>query len=278
MTKLSNNVKDLFDMTGKIALVTGGVRGLGWQAAEALAEAGASVAVTSRKLEAAVQAAEKLCAQTGKTCKGYALEASEEVSWKALIDGVVEEFGRIDVLVNNAGGRKNSITPKQSGHAYGFIEGRSTDDWRYSIDVMLTGVFLGCRTVTPIMKKQKSGKIINIASIDGMRGRDLRLYNDTGLSPTVPDYLASKGAVINLTKGLAVVLAPFGVYVNSISPGGFERAQPQEFIKKYANEVPLGRMGDDTRDLKGPIVFAASAASDYMTGHNLVIDGGWTAW
>lgn len=273
-----NHVSKLFSLEGRTALVTGGVQGLGWQAAEALAEAGAQVIVTSRSREKAMDAAERLSLQTGASCEGTALEVTEETGWAGLMEDICRRYGRLDILVNNAGGRKVTRTRPIDDFAEAFLEKRPLDEWQYSLDVMLTGVFLGCRAAAPVMKKNGYGKIVNIASIDGIRGRDLRIYRNTGLSATVPDYLACKSAVINLTKGIATVLAPYGVRVNCISPGGFERGQPQAFIDNYSHETPLGRMGDDTRDLKGAILFACAPASDYMVGHNLVIDGGFTAW
>jgi gluconate 5-dehydrogenase len=128
------------------------------------------------------------------------------------------------------------------------------------------------------MKQQGGGKIVNIASTDGMLGRDLELYRDSGQSPVVPDYLASKAGVINLSRGLAVALAPYAIYVNCISPAGFQRGQPPAFVAKYSRMFPIGRMGRDGVDLKGPIVLLCSKASDFMLGHNLVVDGGFTAW
>jgi len=111
-----------------------------------------------------------------------------------------------------------------------------------------------------------------------MLGRDLELYRETGQSATVPDYLASKAGVINLTRALAVALARYGIAVNCISPGGFERGQPTAFVTRYSSMFPIGRMGRDGIDLKGPIVLLCSRASDFMVGHNLVVDGGFTAW
>lgn len=278
MTYGKNHVATLFNLTGKTAIVTGGVQGLGWQATEALLEAGASVVITSRSQQKAEEKACLLSEQTGGTCLGTALEVSDEGSWEALVALTMEHFGSIDILVNNAGGRKVTVTPPQSDFVEGYLDKRPLEDWNYSIAAMQTGVFLGCRAVAPIMKRQRAGKIVNIASIDGIRGRDLRIYENAGLSPTVPDYLACKAAVINFTKGIAVVLAPYGICVNSISPGGFYRGQPDQFVKNYSHETPLGRMGDDTRDLKGAVLFACAPASDYMVGHNLVIDGGFTVW
>lgn len=273
------NVKNLFDLTGKVALVTGGSN-LGYDAAEALAELGATVAVTRRHKAEADSTAALLAADTGAEVIGIELEATDEASWKRAVDELIEQYGKIDILVNNAGGRRVSVVPEtiEDDPSFEFLETRLLEDWKYTMDANLTSVFLGCRSVAPHMKKARSGKIINIASIDGIVGRDLRIYPGSGLSPTVPDYLASKAGVINLTKGIGVSLAPFGIYVNAISPGGFYRQQPDQFVENYTKLVPLGRMGRDRIDLKGSIAYLASGASDYTVGHNLVIDGGLTSW
>lgn len=273
------NVRQLFDLTGKVALVTGG-NNLGYDAAEALAELGATVVVTRRRQEEADQTAARLAADTGAEVAGAELEVTDEESWKKVVSDIVAQYGRIDILINNAGGRKVSVVPEtiEDDPSFEFLETRLLEDWKYTMDANLTSVFLGCRTVAPYMKKARAGKIINMASIDGIVGRDLRIYPGSGLSPTVPDYLASKAGVINLTKGIGVSLAPFGIYVNAISPGGFYRAQPDQFVDNYTKLVPLGRMGRDRIDLKGSIAYLASGASDYTVGHNLVIDGGLTSW
>ncbi|MGF7047709.1 gluconate 5-dehydrogenase [Paenibacillus sp. DS2015] len=273
------NVRDMFDLTGRIALVTGGSN-LGYDAAEALAELGATVVVTRRKQEAADKTAALLTLDTGAEVSGAELEVTEEDSWMKVVRDLISQYGKIDILINNAGGRKVSVVPEsiEGDPSFEFLETRLLEDWKYTMDANLTSVFLGCRTVAPYMKKARSGKIINMASVDGIVGRDLRIYPGSGLSPTVPDYLASKAGVINLTKGIGVSLAPFGIYVNAISPGGFYRAQPDQFVDNYSKLVPLGRMGRDRIDLKGSIAYLASAASDYTVGHNLVIDGGLTSW
>jgi NAD(P)-dependent dehydrogenase (short-subunit alcohol dehydrogenase family) len=273
-------VQELFDLTGRAAIVTGGARNLGYQMAEALAEAGASVVVTARRQERAEAAAEALAASKKVRTLGLPLEITDEASWSTFIDAVQAAFGRIDILVNNAGGRDAKAVEQDPDLPLDvpFLEARSVDEWRRLIDVNLTSVFLGCRAVVPAMKQNGGGKIVNVASTDGMLGRDLRLYDGSGQSATVPDYLASKAGVINLTRAIAVALAPYGIYVNSISPAGFERGQPAEFISRYEQLFPLGRMGRDGIDLKGPVLLLCSRASDFMIGHNLVVDGGFTAW
>jgi gluconate 5-dehydrogenase len=208
------------------------------------------------------------------------LEATDEDNWRSVVTSIIDKFGAIDILINNAGGRNPETTKciDYNDMSRYFLDDRSLVSWTHTLDTNLTSAFLGCKTIVPYMKKQYHGKIVNISSIDGIVGRDLELYRDTGLSPTIPDYLASKAAIISLTRGLAVVLAQHNIHVNCISPGGFYRGQPNEFVRKYCEKVPLKRMGKDETDLKGAIAFLCSSASDYVTGHNLVVDGGWTAW
>lgn len=273
-------VQELFNLTGQVAIVTGGARNLGLQMAEALAEVGATVVVTARKKEAAVRAAHQLADTKRVRTLGLELEITDEAGWTSVVQTVESEFGRIDILVNSAGGRDPRPVTQLPDVPLDipFLQERPVAEWRHILDVNLTSVFLGCRAVVPAMKKNNHGKIVNIASTDGMLGRDLELYNGTGQSASVPDYLASKAGVINFTRGIAVALAPHGIYVNCISPAGFQRGQPQPFIEKYTKMFPLKRMGRDGIDLKGPIVLLCSAASDFMVGHNLVVDGGFTAW
>ena len=237
-------LKELFDLKGKVALITG-CKNLGYDAAEALAEMGAIVVLTRRNLEEAKAAALKLSEEMNSDVVGVSLEVTDEQNWEKIADNILSEFGKIDILINNAGGRNPTRVDDKTMEdmILGFLEGRSLEDWKYGIDVNLTSVFLGCKTVIPHMRRQGYGKIINIASIDGLLGRDLRIYKETGLSPTVADYLAGKAGVINLTRGMAVVYAPYGICINSISPGGFFRNQPESFVQNYERLVPLGRMG-----------------------------------
>jgi len=274
------HIQELLDLEGRVAIVTGGNRNLGYDAAEALAEAGASVVITSRDSDRAAKAAQLLAHSTGARVVGLQLEVTSEEDWADVVERTIRELGRLDILVNNAGGR--GVVYGEPGPdmdmAASFLEERPLKEWQSVIDVNLTGVFLGCRAVAGVMKAQRSGKIVNIASADGIMGRDLRIYKDTGLNPTVPDYLAAKGGVINLTRGVAVVLAAYEINVNSISPGGFFRNQPTKFVENYTQMIPLGRMGRDGVDLKGAVLFCASRASDFMVGHNLVLDGGFSVW
>lgn len=276
----STSVRKMFDLSGKVALVTGS-RNLGFDAAETLCELGATVIITSRKISSAQEAAKKLCLINNSKSKGIQLEVTDEDNWKTIVKDITDEFGTIDILVNNAGGRDPSFKDKSSKQdlSIDFLENRSLAEWQKVIDVNLTGAFLGCKMVAPVMKEKRSGKIINISSLDGMVGRNLKIYKDTGLTPTVPDYMASKAGVIQLTKAVGVVLAPFNINVNCISYGGFLRkGQPEKFVKNYTDLTPLGRMAKAGFDSKGAVAYLASSASDYVVGHNLVVDGGWTAW
>jgi gluconate 5-dehydrogenase len=265
-------VQELFCLDGRTALVTGGARTLGYDMALALAEAGADLAITSRSLGAATESAGRIAEQTGRKAVGYELDVTNEEAVARLVDAVLADFGRIDILVNNAG--KVTSTPETAQ-----IQDRPYEDWQNSIAVNLNGTFLCSKhVIKKAMLPAGSGNIINISSISGMIGRDRRGYDGTEMGGATVDYVAAKAGVINLTRDMAVYLARFNIRVNCISPGGFERGQPEAFVKAYSEQTPMGRMGRDGVDLKGAVVFFASEASGYCTGQNLAIDGGFTAW
>ena len=178
--------------------------------------------------------------------------------------------GHIDILINNAGGG--------SGMRPGNLFLREPEEIAALVDVNLTGALYCCREVGRMMAEHGSGKIINIASIAGLVGRDRRMYDRSGMNGQPIEYAAAKAGVVGMTRDLAGFLSPKGVHVNAISPGGFARKLPEQFVKDYSDRTPLGRMGRDGVDLKGAILFLASPASDYVTGHNLVVDGGFSIW
>ncbi len=259
-------VQELFDLTGKVALITGGAGRLGYPMATALAEAGAFVVVASRNKDSCDKMAESLTRQ-GFENMAIKMDITDVNQVTNGIASVVDEMGKIDILVNNAGVARRAL-----------LDTATLEDWQTVIDTNLTGTFLCSQAGAKYMMKQRKGKIINIASIYGMVGVDQRLYEDSPeMVPGSVPYTASKGGVINLTRDMAVYLAPYDIHVNAISPGGFRANQDDEFLKRYNYRVPLQRMCKED-DLKGAIVFLASRASDYITGHNLVVDGGWTAW
>ncbi len=265
-------IQQLFDLTGKVALVTGGARNLGRDMACALAEAGADVAITGRSLEAAQKTASEIAAETGRKIVGFACDVRYEDQVSALVDAVLAEFGKIDVLVNNAGNVVSTPDNKP-------LEQRPIEEWSFTIGVNLTGVFLCSKhVVAKAMKPAQSGVIINIGSVAGMAGKDYRVYNGTPMGGVTIDYAAAKGGVINMTREMACWLAQYNIRVNCISPGGFWRKQPEQFVRQYNYLVPMGRMGQDGKEMKGAVVYLASEAASYVTGINLPVDGGMTAW
>lgn len=263
-------VQQLFDLTGKVFLVIGGARHLGRDMAVAFAEAGAHGVVTSRDDSAACETALEIGKNTQKSIRGLQLDATDEPSVENLFHIILTKFGRIDIVVNAVGGGALQAT---SAH----FEDATLEDWERMHQTNLTAVFLVCKYAARSMKKQRSGAIINIASIAGVIGRDRRVYPQ-GMSPQAVSYASAKAGVIGFSRDLAADLGNDGIRVNTISPGGFQRNQPEAFIKAYSDKVPLGRMGQDGIDLKGAALFLASDASSYVTGHNLIVDGGFTIW
>ncbi len=267
---MHSEITQLFDLTGKIALVTGGARDLGYDAACILGAAGCHLAITSRTAENAKESAGRLAETYGVETLGLGLDQTSFEQVDQAVNQVAAWKGRIDILVNNAGGGVGASAAK-------LLE-RDPADIALMINTNLTGALYCCRQVGAVMAKQGSGKIINIASIAGMCGRDRRVYERGGLKGQPVDYAAAKAGVIGMTVDLAGYLSPMGVYVNAISPGGFERGQPEAFIREYSERTMLGRMGRDGIDLKGAILFLAAPASDYVTGQNLAVDGGFVYW
>jgi gluconate 5-dehydrogenase len=248
-------------LKGKIAMVTGACRNLGAEMAAALHEAGATVIITSRDLKTAEKAA-------ANRYIPMALDLRSEASVVALFQRVRQEFGRLDILVNNAGGHSKS--------ACGLLEKESLEGWNDFISANLTGTFLMLREYARLMMPLKTGSVINIASMAGLVGRDRRIYGDD-MTPNPVAYSAAKAGVIGLTTDAAAYLGPHGIRVNAISPGGFERSQPAHFIRDYSELTMLRKMGQPG-ELGGVVVFLASDAASYITGHNLVVDGGFTKY
>jgi NAD(P)-dependent dehydrogenase (short-subunit alcohol dehydrogenase family) len=267
------HISELFDLTGRVAMVTGGAQNLGLDMAEALGEAGADLVITSRKLEKAERSANELSDRIGVDVLPLRLDITEPDLVEEVFGRVADECGRLDVLVNNAGGTRLS---EDSGVR---VEDRSPEDFAWVVHLNLVGTFHCCRSALPIMQNQQSGSIINISSISGMVGRDRWVYEGSeDMIPNFSDYTAAKGGIIAFTLDLAAQAGEDGIRANCISPGGFERGQPAEFIKRYNSHVMLGRMGKDGVDLKGAVVYLASDASAYVTAQNLTVDGGFTSW
>ena len=249
-----------FDLSGKVALVTGGSYGLGVVWAKALAQAGADIALTARSGELLEQVAAELRSSTGRTVSTHVGDVTNDADVERVVAGAVEAHGHLDILVNNAGVSEN--TGKSS-------EQTSSEHFRHAVDVDLVGVWNYAREVGRHMLDRGSGSIINIASICGMGATEF----------ANPAYHASKAAVIGLTRQLAAEWADRGVRVNAISPGFFMSEMVREALELTGTRPwidsrnPMRRMGEHT-ELAGPIVFLASDAASYVTGVNLPVDGG----
>jgi gluconate 5-dehydrogenase len=256
------NVKYLFDLTGRVSVVTGGATGLGLQMATGLAEAGSNVVVCSRKLENCEQAAagiEKL----GVKALAAACDVTKPDQVEALKDAALKKFGRVDVLVNNAG--RAWVAP---------AEEMPLDRWQQVMDLNVTAPFICAQIFGREMIKAKKGSIINIASIAGLRGRDPKAYDSVV-------YSTSKGALVNFTRDLAVKWARHNIRVNAICPGFFVTPLNQKLYERNKENIdrriPLGHVGGPD-DLKGIAVLLASDASSFMTGTIIPVDGGTVAW
>lgn len=260
---------NLFDLKGKIALVTGGAGLLGSEHAIALASHGAKVYLADINEEKCREKAKNIQYEDVFTLK---LDVTSKENWQEVVSTIVEKEGSLDVLVNNAGYTNST---KTSAFDKTF-ENFSLDDWNAIMNVNLTGTFLGCQTVGNQMIKQGKGSIINIASLYGVVSPNHKMYPGTGIVQPVA-YTVSKHGVVALTKYVATWLAEKGVRVNSLTPGGIFDGHDGLFLERFKNLNPIGRMSDKN-ELRGGIVFLASDASSHVIGHNLVIDGGWTAW
>ena len=257
------HVKELFDLAGKVALVTGGSRGLGLEIAQGLGEAGAAVAITARREQWLVSAEEELNALRVE-CLALTCDVSAPAQVEAALAATVERFGRIDILVNNAGisWAEPAVT-------------MSLEKWRSVLDTNVTGCFLMSQAAGRAMiLSGRGGVIINIASIAGLAGTAPEMLDAIG-------YSASKGAIISLTRDLAVKWARHGIRVNAIAPGFFDTRLTTRVLERSRPDIehstPMGRIGRPG-ELKGVALFLASAASDYVTGQVLAVDGGATAW
>ena len=256
-------ILDQFSLKNKVIVLTGGAGLYGRQLTYAVAEAGAKLVIASRNLEKLKEIAEPKC-KAGLSIHCEAFDQGDEKSILALRDRVMEKFGRIDGLVNN------SVTRTM----------KSWDDklstWEESLRINATGVFLMTRSFGEVMCKQHNGSIVNVGSMQGMVGPSPELYTGTNMGVPPPDYFFHKSGMINLSRYFASVFGKDNVRVNCVSPGGFFNNQPEPFLSNYNRQTMLGRMANDT-DLGGSIVFLLSDASQYVTGVNLPVDGGYTA-
>lgn len=261
---------DLFSLKNKIIIVTGGTGYFGKPICIALAEAGATVIVASRNGDQCKRFAAEI-RDRNLYAAGYTLDLADKMSVTTLIENVIEDFGQIDVLVNNAVSREG----------FKNLDDLTKSEWESAQKVNSTGLMLITQRVLKEMCKQKSGNIINIGSIQACVGPNFSVYEQTEMTSPV-NYTYDKWAMVGFTKWIANYYGKFNIRANCLSPGGYgpgidESFGENEFVKNYKRLTPLGRFAED-KDIKGPVIFLASDASTYVTGHNLIVDGGWTSW
>jgi NAD(P)-dependent dehydrogenase (short-subunit alcohol dehydrogenase family) len=266
-----------FSLKGRVAIVTGATGLLGREHCIALGQAGATVVATDLDADRCDALARDLAKEDVRAV-GIAADITDKASLERLRDRVLADHGSIDVLVNNAA-IDDKFDPEADLDASRF-ETYSLERWRRSLDVNVTGTFLGCQVFGSEMVRRRSGSIVNIASTYGVVAPDQALYTDEAGRQRFfksAAYPTSKGAVISLSRFLGAYWGNAGVRVNTLSPGGVEAGQANHFVENYARRTPMGRMAR-REDYRGALLFFASDASSYVTGFNLVVDGGFTAW
>lgn len=263
------SLQELMSLDGRVGLVTGGAGHLGKVICETLAEQGAAVAVLDKAGSGLV--ADDLARRYGVPTLAIDLDLADEVARKTVPERVVDALGGLDILVNNAA---FVGTSGLTGWVAPFAE-QTVETWRKAMEVNLTAVFDLSQAALPLLINGKHGSIVNIASIYGLEGPDWSLYEGTAMGNPAA-YAASKGGLIQFSRWLATTVAP-SVRVNVISPGGVARGQPEVFRQRYEARTPLRRMACE-EDFKGVVAFLACDASSYVTGQNILVDGGWTSW
>lgn len=275
-----SNVLDKFQMHGQVAIVTGGAGLLGKQFARTLAQAGAAVVVADLNRLTAHTIAETLV-KDGYQALGVGVDVTDPASVAEMVETAVNVYGRLDVLVNSA-----ALDPKfdpdavARGLPAGSFEDYPLDQWRQALDVNLTGMFLCCQSaVKPMIDQGKKGSIINICSTYGLVAPDQRLYQRNGIQTAYKPvyYSVTKAGVMGMTRYLAAYYAGTDLRVNALTPGGVYNNHDEGFVSSYSARAVMGRMAH-IDEMNGALLFLASEASSYMTGANLVVDGGWTAW
>ena len=265
------SVRELMNLKGRVALITGGAGHLGSTISETLAELEAAIVILDVVKESCTNVARQIHETYGVKTLALVIDLSDEKAVRSVPERVLDHFGRLDILVNCAA---LVGTSELKGWGTPFLEQQS-DTWRLALEVNLTAPFVLVQACAEALAASGHGSVINIGSIYGIIGPDMKLYEGTIMGNPAA-YAASKGGLLQLTRWLATVLAP-EVRVNAITPGGVWRDQPEVFHKRYVERTPLKRMATE-EDLKGAVAYLASDLSAYVTGHNLVVDGGWTLW
>ncbi|MQF96402.1 MAG: SDR family oxidoreductase [SAR202 cluster bacterium] len=265
------SINSLLDLSGRKALITGGAGHIGGAVADGLSELGAHVSILDVSEEACRGKLDDLTAQGGTPGVSVPCDLRDEQATRQSIKDAISSQDGMDIIVHCAA---FVGTTQMTGWAVPFEE-QTVEAWDAAIRVNLTSAFVIAQETREALAASGHGSVIFFGSTYGISGTDLRLYENTDMA-NPPGYAASKAGVIQLARHLATVMAP-KVRVNSVTPGGVLRGQPQSFQEKYVSRTPLGRMASE-QDLKGAVAYLASDMSEYVTGHNLVVDGGWTAW
>ncbi|MGA2489025.1 MAG: SDR family oxidoreductase [Anaerolineales bacterium] len=273
-------LKNLFDLTGRVAVITGGTGLLGQQHAEAIAQAGGIPVLADIRVNGIDLHSREGKARFGEKACAIQTDITDPKSVKNLLEVVLDKFGRVDILVNNA-----ANNPKMENNAeveFSRLEFFPLEQWDADLNVGLKGAFLCSQVIGSEMARRKQGVIVNVASDLAVIAPDQRLYRKPGLpeskQPVKPvTYSVVKTGLIGLTRYLATYWADSGIRVNAISPGGVYNNQPDDFVERLAKLIPLGRMAN-IDEYQAAILFLCSDASSYMTGTNLVIDGGRSCW
>lgn len=277
MTQETQSFRQLFDLTGKSAIVTGGAGILGQHFCAGLAESGANVAIVDIDEKKAEALAVRLAQIHGVKLLGIGCDITQASSVQRMVERVVEDFGKIDVLHNNAAGKSDDLDA-----FFAPFEDYSLEQWRTIMSVNLDGMFLVAQAVGKQMVAQnQGGSIIQTSSIYGLMAPDKRIYEGShylGRQINTPAvYSTSKAATIGLTRHLAAYWADKGIRVNTLTPGGTESGQNETFKKLYSNRVPMNRMAKQG-EMVGALLYLASDASSYVTGQNIIVDGGLSCW
>lgn len=264
-------IEQLINLSGRVAMITGGAGHIGRAAASTLAELGADIVLVDINSDALEQASLELTKEYGCKVLNVVIDMESNVQIESICETITKEFNQLDIVINNAAfvgasGLQGWVTD---------FANQTVETWRRAIEVNLTAPFSIVQSCLPLLQNSSQPSVINIGSIYGVLGPDMSLYEGTNMGNPAA-YAASKGGLTQLTRWLATVLGP-NIRVNTISPGGVSRGQDAKFIERYIERTPLKRMATE-EDFKGSIAYLASDLSSYVTGQNLIVDGGWSTW